>query len=130
MALLTFDVQVDRVGDAVALGVVGGAGIDPGVSPSNFLEDEALVRYDHLLGHVVSQLSAIMPPRDLVRGGAGLHGALEVHVVPLLDVGRVEAGAQLQGGAGNVCKNKYELSLKAKERKKENIAKTYRPDKR
>ena len=87
---------MNGVGHAVALRVVGGARVHPGVSAGNLLQNKALVRDNDLLSHVVRELTAVVSPRDLVGGGAGFHPALEVHVVSLLDVGRVEAGAELQ----------------------------------
>ena len=44
---------------SVALGVVGGAGVDAAVGARHLLQHEALVRDDHLLRHVVAQLSAL-----------------------------------------------------------------------
>ena len=44
---------------AVALGVVGGAGVDAAIGTRHLLQHEALVRDDHLLGHVVAQLAAL-----------------------------------------------------------------------
>ena len=45
------------------------------------------------------QFSTIVSPCDFVGGRAGPYGALEVHVVPLLDVGGVEAAAKGEGTA-------------------------------
>ena len=45
------------------------------------------------------QFSTIVSPCDFVGGRAGPHGALEVHVVALLDVGGVEAAAKGEGTA-------------------------------
>ena len=56
---LTSDVEVEVVALAVALGVVGGAGVDAAVGTRHLLQHEALVRDDHLLGHVVAQLAAL-----------------------------------------------------------------------
>ena len=44
---------------SVALGVVGGAGVDAAVGARHLLQHEALVRDDHLLRHVVAQLTAL-----------------------------------------------------------------------
>ena len=43
-----------------------------------------------------------MFPSDLVGPGVGLDAALEVHVVALLDVGGVQAGAEEERRAGNI----------------------------
>jgi hypothetical protein len=56
---LTSDIQVDRVAHAVALGVVRGAGVDPRVGSGHLLEDQTLVADDHLLLHVVDQLTTL-----------------------------------------------------------------------
>ena len=56
---LTSDVEVEVVALSVALGVVGGAGVDAAVGARHLLQHEALVRDDHLLRHVVAQLSAL-----------------------------------------------------------------------
>ena len=44
---------------SVALGVVGGAGVDAAVGARHLLQHETLVRDDHLLRHVVAQLTAL-----------------------------------------------------------------------
>ena len=44
----------------------------------------------------------IVFPRDFVWGRAGLHFAVEVDVIPFLDVGRVEVASKNEGRAGNV----------------------------
>jgi hypothetical protein len=54
--------------------------------------------------HQTLRLSHIVLPRDLVRPRTGLDPALKVDVVALFDVGSVQAGAEQQGGAGNVWK--------------------------
>ena len=56
---LTSNVQVDGVAHAVALGVVSGAGVDPGVGSGHLLEDQTLVADDHLLLDVVDQLTTL-----------------------------------------------------------------------
>ena len=56
---LTSDIQVDRVAHPVALGVVRGAGVDPRVGSGHLLEDQTLVADDHLLLHVVDQLTTL-----------------------------------------------------------------------
>ena len=45
----------------------------------------------------------VVLPSDLVGPGVGLDSALEVDVVTLLDVGRVQAGAEEERRAGNIC---------------------------
>ena len=79
---------------AVPLGVVRDARVDPAVRPRHLLQHEALVADDHLLGDVVAQLPPVVLPADLVRPRARLDPALEVDVVALLDVGRVQARAE------------------------------------
>ena len=40
------------------------------------------------------QFATIVSPGDFVGGGTGSHGAFEIDVISLFDVGGVEAGAQ------------------------------------
>jgi hypothetical protein len=50
------------------------------------------------------RVTYVVSPGDLVGPRIGLDGALKVNVVALLDVGRVQAGAQRQRRTWNVCK--------------------------
>lgn len=57
--LLTSDVEGDRVALAVTLGVVGSASVHPAVGPHYLLQYQALVADNHLLLHVMYQLTAL-----------------------------------------------------------------------
>ena len=59
-------------------------------------------------GRTVSMKPYLELPLDLVDPGLGLDLALEVDVVLLLDVGRVQRGAELERGARQVCKKEGE----------------------
>jgi hypothetical protein len=41
--ILTFDVEIDRIADSVALNIVCDTSVDAGLIPANVLQDEALV---------------------------------------------------------------------------------------
>ena len=51
-----------------------------------------------------------MSPGNLVGPGISFDGALEVHVVTLLDVGGVQAGPKGQRGAGYIYKGLNSIS--------------------
>ena len=57
-----------------------------------------------------SECTYIVEPDDLVGVRPGRDGALEVDVVALGDVVRIEAGAQLQPHHGGIC-NKAHISV-------------------
>ena len=57
-----------------------------------------------------SECTHIVEPDDLVGLRPGRDGALEVDVVALGDVVRIEAGAQLQPHHGGIC-NKAHISV-------------------
>ena len=56
------------------------------------------------------EFTHIVSPGNLVGPGISFDGALEVHVVTLLDVGGVQAGPQGQGGAGYIYKGLKSMS--------------------
>ena len=50
---LTFDIQVDGVADAIALGVVCSTCVNPCVSSGNFLKNKTLIRNDDFFGYIM-----------------------------------------------------------------------------
>ena len=57
--ILTANIEGDGVADAIALEVVGDAGVDAGLLPLHPLQDKALVRHDQTRAHICYQGAAL-----------------------------------------------------------------------
>lgn len=70
--------------------------------PLDLLEHEALVGDDDASRGVGTDLPALEEPADLGDPRVGVDGALEVDVVPFLDLALLEGAAQLERHVGDV----------------------------
>ncbi|KAL3246256.1 hypothetical protein MRX96_057801 [Rhipicephalus microplus] len=86
--------QLKRLALCPPFGILGAAGIQARVVRLHSLDDEEVFGDEHVLRGL--QLIAIELPGNFVNWRVGVHTALEIDIVVLLNILKVQLGAQLQ----------------------------------